>query len=221
MNTFFVPRAPVNTIYATIEKKFYDTIEYASGIKLYKDTGFHPEEAAMLQATVVSVPKEIIDRPDYAGFTINVQPGDTILIRYDVVFSYKDQPDRSTPIYDNVVLYNGVEYWKVDIQKIFGIIRKGEIIMINGHVCCDRLEEERPDYGALILPAHYRIAERSDKMVVKYIGLPLREQPTLSISPGDIVYCLPGVAQAYEINLQKFYIIKQSHLLGKIKNLSE
>ncbi len=211
--------APLNTVYATIDKKFYDTIDFDSGLKLFRDTGFHPEEHAMLQATVVSVPKAIMNRQDYEGMTIEVQPGDRILMRYDVVFSYTHQPERDTPIYKNVLLYQGIEYWKVDLQKIFGIIQEDTIIMVNGYVCCDLLEEEQEDSGLILRPDNFRKKERRDKMVVRYIGRPLAGQPALNCDPGDIIYCSPGVAQLYEINQKNFYIIKQSHIVGMDDNM--
>lgn len=213
--------APLNTVFATLEKKFYDSVTYGSGVVLFKDTGFHPEESAMLEATVVSAPKAIMKRADYEGMEISLEPGDKILVRYDVVFAYSKQPERDTPVYKNVVLYEGKEYWKVDVQKIFAVILEEGMRMLNGYVCCDLLPEDMGNYGILIRPDHYRIMERKDKMRIKYIGHPLIGQPTLSLTPGDVIYCLPGVAQAYEINLQKFYIIKQTHILAKDASTSK
>lgn len=225
MSTFNFPTAPLNNVYVTIEKKFYNTIVFESGIKLFRDTGFHPEENAMLEATVVSVPKSIMHRPDYDGLTADLVPGDKILMRYDVVFSYVNQPDRDTPIYKNVLLWQGNEYWKCDIQKIFGIIRKDRIDMLNGYVLCDNnVEEEKP----LILivpetssPINYAIPKNCDVLQVKYVDAPLQGQIALPVGPGDFIYCLPGVVQSYEINLVPFYIIKQSHIVGKVPLLSK
>lgn len=221
MPDFKIPTAPLNTVYATLDRKFYDTIEFASGITLFKDTGFHPEESAMLEGTVVSVPKALMKRPDYAGMAIDIKPGDRILMRYDVVYSYTHQPERDTPVYKNVLLHEGVEYWKVDIQKVFAVILAEGMRMLNGYVFCETVPEERGDYGLLIRPEHFRTEERRDKLRIKYIGEPLIGQPTLFLLPGDIVYTAPGMAQSYEINVQKFLIIKQSHIIAKERNLSD
>jgi co-chaperonin GroES (HSP10) len=217
----FMPiiNSPLNNLYVTIDKKFYDTIQFESGVTLYKDTGFHPEESAMLEGLVVSVPRGIQDRYDYHGITMTVQPGDKILMRYDVVFAYKEQPDRDTPIYKNVLLYNNSEYWKVDIQKVFGKILDDRIEMFNGYVYCEPLEEKVRPTGLILLPDSLKTVERNDKMRVKYIGAPLIGQGMLGVRPGDIVYVQPDVAQRYEINLQYFYIIKQSHLLAVDQNM--
>jgi co-chaperonin GroES (HSP10) len=210
--------APLNNILATITNKYYDFVEFESGIKIYKDTGFHPEESAMLQAMVISVPRAIQHRSDYAGMRLDVHPGDSILMRYDVVYSYVHQPDRDTPIYKNVVLFGGNEYWKVDIQKIFGVIHPDSMEMINGYVCGEILYDSIEN-STIIIPEHYKNVQRRDKMRIKYIGAPLEGHPILPLQPGDIIYTQPGVAQCYEINDQSFYIIKQSHILAKQENI--
>src|ERR1051326_5579346 len=101
-----IPLAPINVVYVQIDKKFYDTVRTPSGTVLYKDTTFHPEENSMLEATACSVPRALQDRFDYYGMsTSRIVPGDRLLIRYDVVFHYRHQPERDTPIYKNVVLF--------------------------------------------------------------------------------------------------------------------
>lgn len=209
------PTAPLNNLYVTIEKKFYDTVTFASGIVLYKDTTFHPEEAAMLIAKVISVPKAIQKRYDYNGMQCVIKPGDTILMRYDVVFCYVDQPERDTPIYKNVLLYNGVEYWKVDIQKVFAIQRGTEWEMINGYVLCEPYNEAVSFGKFLLVPEMYQTAQRNNTMKVRHIDQPLTNAAALPISPGDLIHVVADVAQLYEIEGNPFYIIKQSHILAK------
>lgn len=214
------PTAPMNVILATIKNKHYDFVEYESGVKLYKDTCYHPEESAMLEATVVSVPRTVQRRVDYAGMRLDVHPGDKILMRYDVVYSYVDQPEHDTPIYKNVVLFGGEEYWKVDIQKIFGIIHADRIEMINGYVLCDILYGSGTN-STIILPGNCYVPEffkpetSCERLRIKYMGAPLDGQPALSAKAGDTVLVQPGVSQKYEINTDKFYIIRQSHIVAK------
>lgn len=209
------PTAPLNNLYVTIEKKFYDTVTFASGIVLYKDTTFHPEEAAMLIAKVISVPKAIQQRYDYNGMQCIIKPGDTVLMRYDVVFSYVDQPERDTPIYKNVLLYNGVEYWKVDLQKVFAIQRGADWEMINGYVLCEPYNETVSFGKLLLVPAGYQTVQRNHTMKVRYINTPLTTAPVLPVLPDDLIHVVPDVAQLYEIDQKPFYIIKQSHILAK------
>jgi len=201
-----IPIAPLNNLFVTIEKKFYDTVSFESGITLYKDTTFHPEESAMIIGKVVSVPNGIQQRPDYEGFQCRMEPGDIILMRYDVVFCYIDQPDRDTPIYKNVLLYNGAEYWRVNIQQVFAIQRGNGWEMVNGYVMGDNINVERR--GAIFVPEVFQASEYNHTMRVRHIG-------PAAVVPGDIIHVMPNVAQRYELDADVFYIIKQSHVLGK------
>lgn len=210
---------PANTVLVKLNKKFYDTIQYESGVVLYKDTTYHPEESAMLEAEVYATPMSMIKRADYEGMRIDVRPGDKILVRYDVVFSYKNQPDRDTPVYKNVLLFRGDEYWKVDMQQIFGKKRGYDYEMLNGYVYCEPVQELLPDHQWLARPLHFQTRMRNDRMRVKYIGLSLEHLPELSVLPGDIIYVHTGLAQRYEINGKPFFIVKQSHILGKEENI--
>lgn len=213
------PTCPLNNVLVTIKNKFYDCIEFASGVKLYKDTGYHPEESAMLEAVVVSVPRAVQDRADYEGMTTPMKPGDRILMRYDVVYSYIDQPDRDTPIYKNVLLFRGEEFWKVDIQKVFAIVLGHDIFMINGYVLCDILYDDTRS-KRIILPGNAQVPELynpvlpADRLRIKHIGFPLFGHLQLGVGVGDDILAMQGVAQRYEINDSVFYILKQAHIIA-------
>jgi len=199
--------SPQNYVIISIAQKFYETITFKSGVTLYKDTTFHPEESAMLVGKVVGKCLSIIQRADYEGYTELPAVGETILMRYDVVYSYKDQPERNTPIYDNMIRRDGEEYWKCDIQKVFAVKTPEGYRMLNGYIFCDLIEEERSIGDLLVLPEHFRTQIRKDKMRVRY-----SEHP--EAKPGDVIYCTPNVAQLYQIDTEQFYIIKASHLLA-------
>lgn len=214
-----LPVAPVNNVIVTLEKKLYDSITFQSGIKLHIDPSWHPEEYAMLEATVVTVPKGIINRFDYKGMKLSVKPGDRVLIRYDVVFSYRDQPERDTPIYKNLILLHDgqqyKEYWLCDIQKIFAIIKDGEYNMLNGYVLLDPITEKLDSVSQLlVIPDSIALKERKDVAIVRAIGAPLDGQPQLCVQPGEKVIINPRVVQQYQIDTRRFFIIKQQYLLA-------
>lgn len=197
--------SPQNKIIVEIEKKFYDTIEFESGVTLYQDTTFHPEEFAMMEAKVISVPRSIIDRPDYNGFKELPEEGDTILIRYDVIFSYRDQPDRATPFYKNLIMHNGQEFWRVDVLQCFAIKKEGGYRMLNNYVMCDMVELKRNIGEILVLPEHMRTEIRRDTMRVRHIF-------SWDIVAGQIIYTTPNAAQQYKKGIDEFYIIQQRHI---------
>ena len=206
-----IPKAPMNNLFVTIEKKFMDTVTFDSGVTLYKDTGFHPEEAAMLKAKVVSVPRAVQQREDYAGFRELPWIGATILMRYDVVFRYKDQPDRDTPIYKNMFVYEGQEYWKVDIQQVLGIFEAGDgdLYGWNDYVICEPLEQNI-SYGNLIVPAHYaKVADNSRYRL-------LTRQLKHGLDAGTIIEVRSGIAQNYSIDTFNFSVINYQRILAAL-----
>lgn len=215
-----IPVAPLNIVFVKITKKLYDTIRFASGVTLYKNTSFHPEEASMCEATVVSLPRAVQDRFDYAGMsTFPMSPGDTILIRYDVVFHYALQPDRDSPVWKNILLWEGEEYWRVDIQQVFGILRKGYVEMLNGYIMCDPCSVH-VDFGSFASPTGFVVKQSNELYKVRYLGDPLPHDPNLQLHPGDHVHIRPGLAQNYETDWGDFSIIKQSHVLAREGNIA-
>lgn len=206
---------PINKLIVTLEKKLYDSRTFESGQTLYFDPSWHPEEHAMLKAKVVSVPPGVIDRPDYAGYKICVKPGDEILIRYDVVFAYIDQPDRDSPVYKNLIFnYNEQlekfeELWLCDILQVFAIIIQGEYHMINGFVMLDIVKECKAS-SWIIMPDSHNNSDSKQLATVRSGGA------NLGLCPTDMVYINPQTVMQYQINLEKFYIIKEQYIVGKL-----
>lgn len=209
--------APINKLLVSLEKKLYDSRTFQSGQTIYFDPSWHPEEYAMLRATVVSVPPSLIKRNDYKGYALCVKPGDEILIRYDVVFAYRDQPDRDSPVYKNLLFqYNELfekfeEFWLCDILQVFAVIKDGAFEMINGFVMLDIVTENNSDYSGLIIrPDNYKDQESKSRAKIRAINsaLPLR--------PGDEVFINPATVMTYQLNMEKFHIIKEQYVLGRL-----
>ena len=205
----------MNKLIIRLSKKLYDSRTFESGQTIFFDPTWHPEEYAMLEAVVESVPCGIIDRPDYYGYELCVKPGDHILIRYDVVFSYHDQPDRDTPIYKNLIFeYNEVtkqyeENWFCDILQVFAVRVNDEWQMINGYVMLDIIKEAAAKSSLILFPDSLINSEIKNKGVVIAGG------NDLGLVAGDTVYLNPSMVMRYQLNLAPFYIIKKQHVLAK------
>lgn len=209
-------QTPINKLIVTLEKKLYDSRTFESGQTIYFDPSWHPEEYAMLKAKVVSVPPGVINRNDYKGYTISMEPGDEILIRYDVVFAYKDQPDRDTPVYKNLIFeYNEQfekfeELWLCDILQVFAIIKDGKYHMINGFVMLEPIVDKRADFTSRIIrPDSFNNVLIKDRAIVQAAN-----SKDLPISVGDTVYINPNMVMQYQLNMDKFYIIKEHYILA-------
>lgn len=208
---------PVNKYIVTLDKKFYDSVTFQSGQVIHFDPSWNPEEYAMMRARVQAVPGGITKRRDYKDVTPIIQPGDEVLIRYDVVYAYKDQPDRDTPIYKNLLFeWSDVnqryeEVWLCDILQIFAIIRDREYQMLNGYVLLDIIhEDEYENYHSIIRPVRLTTTELKHKAKVKAIN-----SKVLDVKAGDIVYINPAYVMCYQIDTYKFYVVKESHILAK------
>src|SRR6266700_1828689 len=217
-----IPLCPFNALIVTIEKKYYDSVTFSSGITLEIDPTWHPEEHAMLKAKVINVPLGITNRYDYRGMICSIQPGDEILMRYDVVFSYHKQLDNKTSEFKNMLVWfnedtgQHEEFWRCDIQQVFAVIKEGEYIMQNGYVMLEpfAVAELRPTF--LHMPEMIKDDAPKFKATVKYINQPLTTETTIDINTGDVVAFNPLVVQKYEIDTKLLWIIKQSHILAKV-----
>lgn len=206
---------PTNKLIVRLSKKLYDSRTFESGQTIFFDPSWQPEEYAMLEATVISTPPSIIDRHDYNGYKMCVKPGDIILIRYDVVFAYHDQPERDSPRYKNLIFeYNEEtkeyqEVWICDILQVFAVKRDDVWQMINGFVMLNIIIEQQMDYTYIIMPDSLKRKELKHKATIKHGG------EGLDLVPGDTIYINPNMVMRYQFNLEPFYIIKEQYVLAK------
>lgn len=87
-------KAGYNTFIVKIDKKFEDEIKTESGLVLYKDTTFKPEENSATRGVVVSAPDTIFNVGGVKG-VYDVREGDILYFHYGVVLDdYNDLGDN-------------------------------------------------------------------------------------------------------------------------------
>lgn len=165
-----------------------------------------PSDLVQIVGEVVSLPKEITtDKRGYENFsTKDISVGDTAIFRYDLIYSFRDI-SKQERVFRNRIWYNGEEYWCCDIQKIFGVIRNWNIIMVNGYVM---LTDFIP--SPIVLPTYARQASGAQQAEVMHVGYHQNE-----IVAGDTVFFNPNLAAKYQINGKSFRVIQQKQILGK------
>lgn len=203
----------LNNVVVKVKTKYHTNV--ANMMKravLNPQSQLNPCDYVQIYGEVISIPHYISTRMDYRGFTTNdIYPGDTAIFRYDVICDiWQPQPDAD-PVYKNMVWFMGKEYFLADIQKVFGVIRAGEIIMVNGYC----MVEDMSNTTALILPLHLKNVLQVSSAKLTQIGRPMKHLKSVSAMPGDIVYYDPRVLQVYEINGKKFGILRQKDIFGK------
>lgn len=120
-----------NKIFVQIEKKFQDEVVTDSGITLYKDTSYHQEENSTTFGTVVATPLSVDKGNVSDDFLHNVQEGDKLYFNFNVVLDD-----------DNLLEWEGKEYWMVDYWNAIAVVRDGEIIPVGNYILIDPLKEE-------------------------------------------------------------------------------
>jgi co-chaperonin GroES (HSP10) len=161
---------------------------------------------------IVSLPKQIKEAKEYVGYSLdNIKVGDTGIFSYQVIQDTTYIEDEDKVIYKNMIVYEGQEYFLVDITRLFGVIRDGNIIMLNGYV----MLSEYPQ-NILLLQNQSKKAKGTVISEILYIGNPKTTELELSLQQGDNVCFSPFYPQHYQINNKKFIILQQNHIFGVV-----
>jgi len=177
-------QAAENYVLTAIEKKHQDIVN-----GLFIDTTWEPEEHVTLEGIVISPPARV--KSDYhRTITGNVKEGDKIFFSYSIVFDKALQPKEDTPVYKNMVLYEGEEYWKVEMGEIFCVISGGAYKMVTSNVLIEPIDEES---GTVI-------------------GMP---NIKLSCNMRDVVCFEPKFVQKYKILGKEHYILPSRRIIAK------
>jgi hypothetical protein len=115
------PFCPVDYFLVEIEGKFQERIDTKSGVLLFRDTTFHPEEYATITGRIVSVPTRITPAIDTKHLVIEGDVGDQVIFSYAVIMDWDRHADRSAE-HRNEVWIDGKTYWKVHVRWILGFI---------------------------------------------------------------------------------------------------
>jgi hypothetical protein len=202
---------PYNRYLVKAESNLEHEVVFKSGVKLYRYVGFDPSAFATMIATVSAIPRGFrLNLLGYEGITpLDIKIGEEVLVRYDAFSATKDQPDRDSVRYKNELYYKGESQWFVDILQILAVKRNDVWVMLNGHAWLDVVK--KTDLNPLS-PWFGQEVPWKGKGVVKYIGSNLTTEPELDLKPGDTVFFDSRVPMVYELDNEKFYVIKQRYI---------
>lgn len=204
-------QAPINNVVVTVETKYvknFTSILRMAAIQ--NGSSVDPSDYVNIMGKVVSVPKAISDRREYAGFSAHdILPGDTAIFSHEVIYSFSQVEPDAEPIYKNSVWYNGTEYFVADITKVFAVIRDDKIRMLNGYVMV--VDMERP--GKIILSASQK------KNITAYEATVSQVQKGREYKQGDLIYYHPNRLLLYQINGKPFGILREKDILGVKKSV--
>lgn len=205
-------QAPLNNLLVKVDTKYIGNITDIMRLSAIQDnSSIDPSDLVNIYGEVVSVPLKIQDKREYNGFsTDNIQVGDIAIFSYLVISELVTIQDKDDAEFKNRVWYKGEEYFAVNIKNLFGVIRNGEIIMLNGYVMTTQYEESK-----IIVPTHLRRIKQAAKCEVMHSGYSKTNETPIGIESGDTVYYNPFIAQKYQIKGKKFCIVTQNKILAK------
>lgn len=213
-------QSPLNNVVVQVDHKYHkDFASITKRAALNPGSQINGADYVNIMGKVVSVPSSISKNRDYEGFVTNdIYSDDMAIFRYDVIFDFISNPEANEPVYKNLIWFKGKEYFIADIQKVFGVIRAGEIIMVNGYCMIENMSNP----SALILPQHLKNVIQASYATLTQIDKNRTNLKPIDAKQGDTVYYNPNVVQTYEINGKKFGILSQRHILGrKIANYAD
>jgi hypothetical protein len=202
---YMTPICPVNRMIIQVESHFNDVLRFKSGVQLFIDTKFNPQEKVSLLGRVVSVPlsHRAVPGVDGTGYG-TASPGDTVMIRYDVLARTRDQPDRDTPRYRNELNISGEQFWFCYPDQVFAVQRgEGCWEMIGDYVMISPWAEELKDTSLIIRHEHWRTHKP------KGVGIALS-----GAYRGEKVYFRASMAQHYVLEEHDILIIKKRYICG-------
>lgn len=208
------PVSPLNKVFCKFDA-FDEEVKTSNGVKLYKDTTYNPEWSATVSAEAISIPAQVRQADhDTQGIKEFVKQHDTILFRYLVVMQIT-QEDNATR-YHNQHFIDGEVYWKVDYSMILGVLRNGELIPAPGYIFAKQIEKKKEEkVGILYLPEMIKSEVVKGKAVVEYVGEPKTNAIDLGVTKGDTIVFPDRLAEKYEVNGEKFLVIRQEYVQAK------
>jgi co-chaperonin GroES (HSP10) len=206
-------QSPTNKVLVSIAHRYIGNItDLINRSSIQNNASVHLEDMATIVGKVEALPKVVTeDRLGLNGFsTADIRVGDYAIFSHTVVLTLENTSvPGEEPIYKNQLLFQGKEYWMADISLIYGVIRDGEIIMVNGFVMAKPFQEAK-----IHLAASSKRAKGTVKCQVMHIGNSRTHQQKIEAKQGDWVFFNPMIATKYQINNKPFVIIQQSHVLG-------
>ena len=122
---------PIYKIFVSIEKRFNDEVVTESGLKLYKDSSFKPEENSTTVGLVEAIPAKHDTKNFLPDFQFNVKEGDRLYFNFNITIDPA-----------NCVEVDGKEYWMVDYFDAIALVRDGQIHPVGSYLLVEPIEEE-------------------------------------------------------------------------------
>ncbi len=192
-----IKRGTKNSVLVELEKLSDDEYRLESGVKLFINTTYKPEQHQRIYGTCVAVPEVLtkgdmvkFDDPDDIRCVDSIEPevriGDKVYFSYHIVQK------------NNLLEYEGKTYCNIPYSQILCVVREKEVIPIGGHIMCEEYwgkNATQTDIGGqkvfgevsssgLITSIIQKPSQK--EAIVRIVGSPLKGD-LMEVEPGDIV----------------------------------
>lgn len=205
-------QAPANKVIVSPKTKYIKNItDVMKRAAIQNGSTVDPTECVNIVGEIVSLPLQITDNHEYTGYSVaDLRVGDMAIFSYRVIYDLIMRNEHDEPAFRNRIWYEGKELFTCDIRHLFGVIRDGEIIMVNGWVMLTEIQKSN-----IILPAALKKIKAAARSQVMHIGNSRTHTKKINSNQGDYIYFNSNHGQHYQIGDKKFIILQQERILGK------
>jgi hypothetical protein len=185
-----------STVFVTLPEALQSKIKMESGVELYIDPSFEPEQWAVTKGIVHSVG----DR-----YPFDIRPGEDVMISYMLVADYWNVDGERK--FNRVKRYNDEIVWEADDWMIMAVLRDGEWQGIGQWVVLDDAKVEEMQSSLIIIPEAYQAKVRP--------GCGVFVSGDLPIPKGNIAYFNEQFRSYYNFpNGKKRMVMKKELILA-------
>ena len=201
-----------NKIRVVLDTFYQEKIRFESGVELFQDVYLNHEQKTTLWGTVVHVPYRKADCDcsqcvqgkfcyhSERGVQEDVQVGDKVCFRYDVVADGDISPDGTGRVHTNLIHIDGKPQWMVNYRQLFMIERDGVRTMTGGNILCDEVTEPQLQSSFLILNEDANGNKQAAKVIPHQLKVVSVGENQKGITEGDTVIVDPSIIQHYNIS---------------------
>lgn len=209
-----------------------DEIILPSGLKLYIDITFEKEKHAVTTGTIIKTPKYLVFNRKRAAVSVEFDVDMTLLPGDKVFFHYlvSENCIKDGRYYE----VDGRIYFMVKYDRIFCAKRGDEVVMVNGWVLVEPVEEDVYKTN-LILPEYLKKQVSQKEGIVKYVGPAVRSyffEPEIvendkDAKPGDRILFSPNSDIPLEYDLhasfegkKKYFRMQRKDIFGVLETIA-
>lgn len=197
-------------------------IKTESGVELYMDTDYKPENHAKVLCEVLAIPKQLIYNKKRKEYSMEWKTEMNVKIGEKVIINYLKSLDAEK--YNHFVV-NGEKLYLVPYSSLYLAMRNNQIIMLNGYMLMEQISK-KSKFGSILAPNEYEFKKGNRRAIVRYMHEPNLEYIYQShvdddiMSEGDQVILSYGFNRKAENELHKIldkdYLVVQRYQIAAV-----